>query len=144
MHAWTTSASLCISSLCISSCSTTSGATRRRWSSASWAACGRCSRQFAQATAISSAGRASTATDGQPTGQAEQADHPAVLDQRHRVASDQVGRPLHLPGGQRVGDRLGHQVVAGEPGRRAPVQLRYLVRAVALQSPADMVVKRWW
>ena len=59
MHACTTSASLCISS-----CSTASGATRRRWSSASWAACGRCSRQFAHATAISRAGRASTATDG--------------------------------------------------------------------------------
>ena len=62
-----------------------------------------------------------------------------MLDQRHRVALDEVGRPLDVVGGEGVGDGLGHQVVAREPHRCALVQPRHLLGAVALQPSAQVV-----
>ena len=134
MQACTTSASECISS-----CAPPTGIARRRWSSACWAASARCSRLFAQATAMSRRGRASTASARQPRGEAEQADHPAVLDQRHGVPLDQVGGPFDGARGQRVRDRLGDQVVLGEPVRRPPVQPRHPVGVVALETAAQVL-----
>ena len=75
----------------------------------------------------------------QPPDQTEQADHPAMLDLGHGVPFDQVGGHGDVAGGQRVADRLGHQVVRGEPLGGPPVQPGHPVPLVALEPAAQVV-----